>query len=117
MASYDHNLRNYLSALLDFRATARATDVRVDVNFQNILRNGQKFLGMSEQQLGDALSVSRPTINRWINGKNLPYMAMRKPVIAWIDEEITGKIKILEKKIRTESAIPNIPRVAGVKVT
>ncbi len=37
---------------------------------------------MSEPELADALSVSRPTLNRWINGKNLPHMAIRESVLS-----------------------------------
>jgi hypothetical protein len=59
---------------------------------------------MSDQVIGDALSVSRPTINRWVNGKNLPYNAMRKPVLGWIDGELSKKIRLLENAARSASA-------------
>lgn len=117
MASYD-SLRNQISALKEFLSSTRTADPREDANFQRILRDAQNLLVLSDQQLGDQLSVSRPTINRWVNGRNLPYMAMRKPVFAWIEEKVTAKIRTLEsleRKYRREeeaAAVASNQRVA-----
>ena len=91
-------------ALRGFKDEIRSVDVKVDTEFQRILGRAQELLELSDQEIGDALSVSRPTVNRWINGKNLPYNAMRKPVLSWIDAELATKIKKIEGIGRSYSA-------------
>jgi|SRR5882757_5541488 len=90
--------------LRQFLAEVRAVDFKIDENFQGILRAAQGLLEMSEQEIADALSVSRPTVNRWINGKNLPYNAMRKPVVSWIDDQLSARIRRVEASARSYSA-------------
>lgn len=38
------------------------------------------LLRLNDRQAADLLGVSRPTVVRWRNGKNLPYRLARKPV-------------------------------------
>lgn len=90
--------------LREFQTEVRSVDMKVDAEFQRILRKAQELLEMSDREIGDALLVSRPTVNRWINGKNLPYNAMRKPLFSWIDYELTAKIKKIEGFGRSSSA-------------
>jgi transcriptional regulator with XRE-family HTH domain len=90
--------------LRQFQAEIRAVDLKVDENFQGVLRAAQGLLEMSDQEIADALSVSRPTVNRWMNGKNLPYNAMRKPVFSWIDAQLSARIKRIEASARSYSA-------------
>jgi hypothetical protein len=40
---------------------------------------------MPDNELADALSVSKPTITRWKAGKNLPHDAMRLPVLKFLE--------------------------------
>ena len=82
--------------LLSFREEVRRIDMKVDSEFQRTLRTAQKLLEMSEREIGDALSVSRPSVNRWMNGTNLPYNAMRKVVFSWIDRQLTARIRTIE---------------------
>ena len=77
--------------------------LRVDPEFQRILREAQALLEMSDQEIADALSVSRSTVNRWVNGKNLPYNAMRKPILTWIEEQLSVKIKRNKAKVKHET--------------
>jgi len=57
------------------------------------MRDAPRVLEMSERQIADALSVSRPTFNRWINAKSLPHVAMRTPAVQWLIQELNTKIK------------------------
>jgi transcriptional regulator with XRE-family HTH domain len=72
---------------------ARSVDVRNDSDFQDILRDARSVLEMSESQIADALSISRPTFNRWINGRSFPHIAMRTPAITWMLDQLNRKIK------------------------
>jgi len=116
MALYNYSLRNYASILSDFRASMREADARVDANFQSILRDAQHLLDINDQQLADALSVSRPTINRWINGRNLPYLAMRKPVITWIDKQVSEKIRRITTQEKRRELREAAPAIAAVRL-
>jgi transcriptional regulator with XRE-family HTH domain len=71
----------------------KRVDLKVDSDFQKALQFAQRLLEMSDREIGDALSVSRPSVNRWMNGANLPYNAMRKGVFDWIEKSL-GLIKL-----------------------
>ena len=82
-----------LEELNDLQDRARRVDVRKDEEFQAILRDARGVLEMSESQIADGLSISRPTFNRWINGRSLPHIAMRNPAIIWILDQLDSRIK------------------------
>ncbi len=81
------NLRAFLIVLQE-------TDVRNDDAFRNAVTDGQRLLELSDQDMADELSVSRPTVNRWTNGKNLPHIALRKSIATWLVKEFTGRIRM-----------------------
>jgi hypothetical protein len=83
-----------IEELKEFQALCRNVDVRDDAAFQNLLQSARHILEMSEAQIADALSVSRPTFNRWVNGRSLPHVAMRTPAISWIVDQLGKKIKL-----------------------
>jgi DNA-binding transcriptional regulator YiaG len=99
MGYYDSTIER-ADSLKQFSAEAHSVDLKVDAEFHRILREAQALLETSDQEIADALSVSRPTVNRWMNGKNLPYNAMRKPILTWIGEQLSVKIKRLEGSAR-----------------
>ena len=82
-----------IDELRDLQGRARHIDVRNETAFQEILRDARSVLEMSESQIADALSISRPTFNRWINGRSMPHIAMRTPVISWISEQLNSRIR------------------------
>jgi transcriptional regulator with XRE-family HTH domain len=104
MGFYDTATQERADLLRKFQAAVVSADVKVDEEFQRVIREAQALLEVSDREIADALSVSRPTVNRWINGKNLPYYAMRKPIVAWIRDRLTVKIKRLEASARQFAA-------------
>jgi len=113
MGYYESATIERAKLLKEFQADVRSVDLRVDEHFQRILREAQALLELSDQEVADALSVSRPTVNRWVNGKNLPYYAMRKPIQSWIGEQLSGRIKKLEASARQFASSASTPRVAA----
>lgn len=91
------------------REEIRNVDPTIDADFQRILRAAQELLEMSDQEIGDALSVSRPTVNRWINGVNLPYNAMRKAALSQIDHQLAAKVRTIEGFSRPYSSSASSP--------
>jgi transcriptional regulator with XRE-family HTH domain len=82
--------------LAEFQAGIKKVDLKQDDEFQKLISGAQHVLEMTDGELADALSVSRPTINRWVNGRNLPYNGLRKAVFTWIDRQLTKKIRTRE---------------------
>ena len=73
-----------------------AANLRDDAEFQALLSGAQELLELSDQELADSLRVSRPTVNRWMRGKNLPHNALRNPIFTWVNQQATERLKRLE---------------------
>lgn len=48
-------------------------------------------LGYSDQELGDLLHVSKLTISRWKEGKNLPFHNVRPQILKKLRDELKEK--------------------------
>lgn len=101
MMTYDIEFR--VKSLMEAQRYIQSADLSVDAEFKTIIRLAQELLEITDRQMADFLSVSRPTINRWTNGRNLPYLALRKPVRSWILDQLGSKIKTVEGLRRTSS--------------
>lgn len=51
-----------------------------DATFAYTVSQVLKDFGLTAGELGNALSVSRPTIERWAKGKTAPHLKMREPL-------------------------------------
>jgi DNA-binding XRE family transcriptional regulator len=81
--------------LTELRALAEAPKSSSDAVFVRALKGCREVLEFSDEQLADEIGVSRPTVNRWINGVHLPHPAMRVPVLAWIAREASRRLNIV----------------------
>jgi ribosome-binding protein aMBF1 (putative translation factor) len=99
MNIYTSQVAGRARQLKEFQAAIHQIDLTIDDDFQRLIVAARGLFEMSDGELADALSVSRPTINRWVNGKNLPYNALRKAVFGWIDRQLTKKIKLVESSV------------------
>ena len=70
-------------------ADAAEADEIKDSDFRAILRDGQKLLGMSEEEFADELRVSHTRVNRWLRGKDLPHPVMRPGIAAWVAHKLS----------------------------
>jgi transcriptional regulator with XRE-family HTH domain len=91
--SYERSSNQRIEALSELRSVIETLDLRNDEEFRVVFRDAQTLLELSDQELADTLSMSRPTVNRWRNGRNLPHFAMRKHILRWIGEQLTAKVK------------------------
>ncbi len=85
------------SILAELRDQANLADLADDAKFQDLLSESQRVLELSDREVADILMVSRPTINRWSNGKNLPHRRVRKAVFTWIADTASRRLRIVEK--------------------
>ena len=86
-----------VQSLEGFRAHLRSLDLASDPAFHKAFCEAQSLLELTDAELADKLLVSRPTVNRWVRGRNLPRPALRKPIVDWIDEQIAQRIRIAKK--------------------
>lgn len=85
------------AALAQLRDKSNVADLADDSVFADLLNACQRIFEMSDREVADVLMVSRPTINRWSNGKNLPHRRVRKSVFTWIGDTATRRLRILDK--------------------
>jgi hypothetical protein len=91
-------------ALTELRDMAVSASVEDDAMFVEVLKLARLVLELSDGRIADELLVSRPTVNRWLNGQNDPHPAMRKPVFTWIAREAASRLRTLEPMLRASQA-------------
>lgn len=89
------NPKKYLAALLH---RASHADIEDDQEFRSILSEAMKRLSLSDDDIAGALLVSRPTVNRWLEGKSEPHPAMRRPIYAWIIKLVQKQIQVPDRR-------------------
>ena len=71
-----------------------------DMFFTEVIKNGLKVF--TAQFLADEFKVSQGTIKRWVKGKSLPYVSIRKHIVGRIIKLQCEEVKNLCKQIRGE---------------
>jgi DNA-binding XRE family transcriptional regulator len=70
-------------------------------DFQNLCVQTQEILEMTDQEMADGMEVSRPTFNRWKNGKNLPHPIGQRALARWMTDKLAAKAKFLESMAKS----------------
>jgi len=76
-------------------AQLQTVNLRNDAEFHAVLVESQMLLELSDLQIADGLLVSRPTVNRWMRGRNLPHVGMRRSILSWFVAESVSRMKML----------------------
>ena len=97
LAQVENEVVLRIDTLRKFCTELQSAEVHDDGVFLRLFRRVQELLELSDQQIGDSLRVSRPTVNRWMNGRNLPHPLMRIPIAKWAVEQVIRRLKVLEK--------------------
>ena len=66
--------------LTDLREFIVSADLSKDDVFAHVVRCAVDDLGFTPGEVGNALWVSRPTVERWMRGATAPHHLMREPV-------------------------------------
>jgi ribosome-binding protein aMBF1 (putative translation factor) len=90
--------RSRVELLREFRVHLSSVDLDADASFQAAFSDAQTLLELSDAELADKLLVSRPTINRWARGRNLPRRALRRSIVNWLDEQLMQRIRLHEQQ-------------------
>ena len=91
------SVQDRLERLRTLRAYVRRADVRLNSAFQQLIKEARSVLLIPEYEIAEALFVGRLTLNRWIEGRNLPYLVVRKHAVSWLKEELSSEIRHLKK--------------------
>lgn len=65
-----------------------------EIHFVQTLRRAN----LTVQQLADGLSVSKPSIKRWLGGLNLPAPATRKAILKFLETSSNGQDAALSRQ-------------------
>jgi DNA-binding transcriptional regulator YiaG len=76
-----------------FLARINSADLSSESEFRTLMQEVLQLLELSEDELADALYVSRPTVNRWVNGRSSPLPGMRRSVLAWVREQLQRRMR------------------------
>src|SRR5437764_4324797 len=90
--------------LREFEACARRVNHADEAQFREFVRNARLVLEMAESDIADALSVSRPTYNRWINGRNMPHPLMRQSIVDRITKLVQARVRVVTSNSRSGSS-------------
>jgi transcriptional regulator with XRE-family HTH domain len=103
-------------ALTQLRSEALAANITDDAKFHELIARCRTVLEMTDRDISEALNVSRPTVSRWIAGKNLPHRAMRKPIFTVIARASASKLRLLEPDDRVNNTdAPNVTMAARAR--
>jgi hypothetical protein len=84
------------SELEELLERVQSADVNDNTVFHGLFRDCKIVLELSDQAAADALMVTRPTVNRWARGQNLPHRALRSHLRDWMEGQLSRKIKLRE---------------------
>ena len=92
-------LRKFLEYVEEVQYEIAATDSYFDMQaFQEFMQKAKDALGKTDIQLAEMLDVSRPTITRWLEGRNSPHLYMRRGIVNCLVREARE-----EERTRSES--------------
>lgn len=77
-----------MATLQQFKEFLRRIDPNDDGQFQEAVKTGTALLGITDGDLADHFDMSRPSVNRWKNGRNAPHPAFRKSVYSFFTKRV-----------------------------
>jgi hypothetical protein len=76
-----------------FKNDLKSADCRDRNEFYRLFNTGMELLRMLDGDVTSEFSVSRPTVNRWRNGKNAPHPLMRQPIYDWFLNRVSQLLR------------------------
>src|SRR4051812_31245296 len=85
-------IEHQLQSTREKAAKAAQTNEVSDTDFREIVSDGKRLLGMSDENIADELLQSVPAVGRWQRGKNLPHRLMRPGIVTWVSEKLGAQL-------------------------
>ena len=95
---------NTRETLLQYKAELDAVDVKDGLAFYDLFGRGMNLLSFLDSEISKEFGVSRPTINRWRNGRNAPHPMMRQPVYDFLIKRVS-KVLLQTKTSRPSGGL------------
>ena len=96
-----------ITQLKQFAERTKGLNIEDDEQFRRFVVESLETLEMADREFADSLSVSRPCVNRWSNGKNLPRTGTRRATVTSVMQKVDRRIKALQQAvIRANTAAP-----------
>jgi hypothetical protein len=96
-----------IGELEEFARRIKTLNIEDDEQFCGFVVASLEILEMTDRDFADSLSVSRPCVSRWSNGKNLPRTATRKATASSVTEKVNRRIRALRQAVsRSSSSVP-----------
>jgi hypothetical protein len=96
-----------IAELEEFAGRSNGLRFEDDAQFRQFVVDSLEILEMTDREFADSLSVSRPCVNRWSNGKNLPRAATRKATVESVERRVNQKIRALRQMATRTNAAPS----------
>jgi DNA-binding XRE family transcriptional regulator len=107
------SVKERIEQFRDFHMRLELQDLENNQIFQAVMQETQVLLEMSDSEIANALSISRPTLNRWINGRTSPHLAVKKAAVAWIGEQVAIRVRLLQSTRSTFGPGSSTPAYGG----
>lgn len=85
-------------------------DIRDDEAFMKLLGEGKVLFGLTDHEIATQFEVSRPSVTRWLNGRNAPHPVVRPVIYSWLRKKAKYCLRQLGKE---ELAQSQARRVGG----
>lgn len=73
-----------MRTLLEFIDALEAADLKDDLLFHALMNDGKVLLSLSDGDVAHQFGASRPTVDRWLSGKNAPHWKSRRVMYEWL---------------------------------
>lgn len=83
-----------------FARDVDAADLSDREAFSRVLRKGMDLLELLDSDLSERFDASRPSVNRWRNGKTAPHPAVRQLVLRYLRDRTAA---LLHRKLAAET--------------
>ncbi len=113
MLTAELGVKDRIEQFREFSRHLEAAKLEDDQVFQALMHDAQILLEMSDSEIANSLSISRPTLNRWINGRTTPHVAIRKSAAKWISEQVTARVRRLQTATRSSFGGSSMVATAG----
>jgi DNA-binding transcriptional regulator YiaG len=89
------SVKERIDQFREFHARLESLNLENDEAFQSFMGDARHLLEMSDSEIANSLSISRPTLNRWINGRTAPHLAVKKAAVRWVGEQVASRVRRL----------------------
>jgi transcriptional regulator with XRE-family HTH domain len=97
-------------SLRELAAKLESADSRDDAAFSSLLNQSAAALQLSDLEISKMFDVSRPTVNRWKNGRATPYPPIRRLIYRDLGNLAKQRAKTVKAAERRSDSKPSSAR-------